>query len=104
MLIEMHVQLGNCLRCEPASFNHLVNAVEDCERDRKPEFLGGLEIDDQVEFCRLFDRKIGWLRAFKDAVDLDTLGRRGLSSRQRGGPPISRRRTSRYDGNTILRI
>jgi len=39
-------------------------------RNRKPECLGGLEVDDQFEFCRLLDWQIGWLGVFKNTVDV----------------------------------
>ena len=35
-------------------------------RDREAERLGGLEIDDQLEFGRLLDRQIGGLGALED--------------------------------------
>jgi len=37
------------------SFDHLVSGHEEFVRYAQPERLGGLEIDDQLEFCRLLD-------------------------------------------------
>jgi len=35
-------------------------------RDRQPERLGGLGVDDQLEPARLIERDVAWVRAFKD--------------------------------------
>jgi hypothetical protein len=45
-------------------FDHLVAAVEDRERDRQTERLGGLEIDGQFDFRGLLNRQLGWFFAF----------------------------------------
>jgi len=47
-----------------ALFDHLISAVEDRERDRHTERLGGLEIDDQFDFRGLLNRQLGWSFAF----------------------------------------
>src|SRR5262245_61613332 len=55
--IARAVTLG--LREEPSaskSLDHLVGAQQHSLRDRQPEFLGGLQIDHQLEPRRLVDR------------------------------------------------
>jgi hypothetical protein len=47
------------------SFDDLVGASDKRLRKYQTKFLGGLEVDDQVEFCRLLDRKIGRLRPLR---------------------------------------
>jgi hypothetical protein len=45
-----------------ASFDHRVGAQQERFRDCEAERLGGRQIDDQIEFCRLLDRDVGRLR------------------------------------------
>ena len=40
-------------------------------RYAQPERLGGFEVDDQLEFCRLLDGQIGGHRAFEDFGNVD---------------------------------
>src|SRR5271166_483807 len=53
------------------SFDDLVGAGEDRWRDRQAERLGGVEIDDQLECCRLLDRRVGRLGALADLPDVN---------------------------------
>ena len=46
-------------------FDHLVSRHLHDQRHRKAERLGGLEIDHQLEFGRLLNRKIGWQCALR---------------------------------------
>src|SRR5882757_9277238 len=43
------------------SFDHLVGSGEERLRNAQPDRLGRLEVDHQLKFGRLFDRKVGWL-------------------------------------------
>jgi hypothetical protein len=42
--------------CETDLFDHLVGAAEQREREGKAERLGGLEVEDQFDFCGLLNR------------------------------------------------
>ena len=44
-------------------FNHLVGDSKHSRRNCQAECLGGLEIDDEIELCRLLHREFGWARA-----------------------------------------
>ena len=41
--------------------DHLVGGGQERFRDGDAERLGSLEVDDEIEFCRLLDWQIGWL-------------------------------------------
>lgn len=45
-------------------FDHLSGSDEQGLRHGEADGLGGLEIDDELEFCRLLDRQVG-LTLFK---------------------------------------
>ena len=51
--------------------NHLIRAQQHRLRDREAEFLGGIEMDDKVELCRLLNGEIGGFRTLEDLVDVD---------------------------------
>jgi hypothetical protein len=42
------------------SFEHIVGSSEHGGRDGQPEHFCGLQVDDQIDFGRLFDWKIAW--------------------------------------------
>ena len=50
--------------------DHLVGAREDRWRDRQTERLGGLQIDDELEFGWLLDGQVGRLGTFENFVDI----------------------------------
>src|SRR5262249_30387976 len=52
-----------------ASFDHRVGKGEQFVRYRKPERLGGYEINDQIELSRLLDWKLGGVCSAQDLVD-----------------------------------
>src|SRR6516162_8435782 len=53
------------------SFDDLFGAREDRRRDRQAERLSSLEIDHQLEFCRLLDRQIRRLGAIENFSDVN---------------------------------
>src|SRR5204863_10223916 len=52
------------------SLDHLVGARQQCDRNLDAERLRGLEVDDKLELVGLLHRKIGWLFALEDTVDV----------------------------------
>src|SRR3989442_9124886 len=56
--------------CAAALLDHLIRPQQQRRRDREAERLGGLHVDDQLEFRRLLDGEIGGLGALQDLVDV----------------------------------
>src|SRR5439155_27187693 len=52
------------------SLNYFIRPVQYRLRNRQPDLLGGLEVDDQLELCRLLHRQIGGLSAFQNLVHI----------------------------------
>jgi hypothetical protein len=49
-------------------FNYLVGTPQEQQRHFKPERLGGLKIDHQLELVGRLDGKLAWLHALEDAI------------------------------------
>ena len=50
------------------SFYQLIGTQQERFRDRQAECLCGFEVDDQLEFGWLLDRKFAWACAFEDPI------------------------------------
>src|SRR6266480_6838165 len=62
---------GSHQLCLAHSFDHLVGATEQRERDGEAERLGSLDVDDQLEFDRLHDRQVGRFGAVEYLARVD---------------------------------
>ena len=51
------------------SFYDSIRPRQHIRWNRHADLLGGLEIDDELEFLRLLDGNVGGLGAFQDLVD-----------------------------------
>src|SRR5262249_747650 len=52
-------------------FDHLVGAAEQRERKVNAERLGGLEVDEQLDFCDLLYRQVGRPLPLENAAGVD---------------------------------
>jgi hypothetical protein len=57
-------------RSKTVLFDDLVGAGEQRRRHGEAERFGSLQVDDQLKFCGLLNRKITGLFALEDAVDV----------------------------------
>src|SRR5215467_14173057 len=54
------------------SFDHLIGNRQQGRRQVQAECFGGLQVDDELEFSRLHNRKVGWLFALEDSAGILT--------------------------------
>src|SRR5262249_15681830 len=55
-------------KSSPHSLDHFVSLSHYGRRDSKPELPGSLEVDHELELCRLFNGQLCWLCPFQDFV------------------------------------
>jgi hypothetical protein len=66
----------------PHSFDHIVGAGEQGRRKVEAEGARGRQIDDELEFGRLFDRHVAGFRASRDSVhDVRSLTKHPIEAR-----------------------
>jgi hypothetical protein len=53
-------------------FDHLVSPHQESGWEREIECVGGLHVHDQLHFCNLLHREIGWFLFLKNAGDVST--------------------------------
>src|SRR5258706_11856921 len=53
-----------------SSFDHLIGAREQRERQGDAERLGGLEVKDQLDLCGKLDRQVAGRSAFENLIDV----------------------------------
>jgi hypothetical protein len=51
-------------------FDHPIRLHQHPLRNGHTDFVGGFEIDYEIEFLRLLNRQIGWLCTFENLVDV----------------------------------
>src|SRR5215469_8514807 len=61
--------LGRCSK-KASSFNQLIGAVEQLRRDGHTKRFCSLQVDDQLEFCRLLNWQIRRTGASKNLIDV----------------------------------
>src|ERR1700756_5016067 len=60
-----------CTAAKRSLFDHLVGAAKQIDREGDAERLGGLEIDDELDFRGLHDRQIARLLTLEDPTGID---------------------------------
>src|SRR5258705_4559660 len=85
-------------RVEHALLDHLVCPLEQRLRDRQPERLRGLHIDDQLKLGGLLDRQVTRLGAFQNLVDVG--GDRAQSIQ--GDPTVAQQTSRLYPPSTPI--
>ena len=65
-----------------ALFDHLVGAGERCRWHTEAQRFGGIEVDEQLDLCRLLDWKVGYVPAFENSggIDADLTERLGKAA------------------------
>src|SRR5215471_1351649 len=61
----------SALRQKLALFDYLVGAREQSRGNNKPECVGRLQVDDELELGRQYDRKVGGLFSFENAASVN---------------------------------
>ena len=64
------VKNGLYSKASRRSLDYLVGQQQEFVRDCQAQFSGRFQIEDELKFCRLLHRQVGWVRPLQDFVHI----------------------------------